>query len=279
MSSDNESSNEEDQDDQSVDSDDINFVSKMASKMSGADNDTEEESDSDNESDSDSSFREDKDIEGDNLKSLSQAMDTDVGFEWDASEKPSKKSKAEESSDDDSDNSSRDSSEDESEDVDVGFKSSHKSRKKAAKRKIEEEEISRRERALADGTADDNPETAADFERLVASSPNSSETWIKYMAFHLSLADIESARSVANRAFDRIEFRQEGEKVSKAVILHFRRGTNAILTSQPFCLSILQKLNVWTALLTLELKFGTDTSLQETVDRACQHNNPKQGLC
>jgi rRNA biogenesis protein RRP5 len=24
------------------------------------------------------------------------------------------------------------------------------------------------------------------------------------------------------------------------------------------------------------LKFGTDTSLQETVDRACQHNNPKQ---
>jgi rRNA biogenesis protein RRP5 len=35
------------------------------------------------------------------------------------------------------------------------------------------------------------------------------------MAFHLSLADIESARSVANRAFDRIEFRQEGEKVSQ----------------------------------------------------------------
>jgi rRNA biogenesis protein RRP5 len=67
---------------------------------------------------------------------------------------------------------------------------------------------------LADGTADENPETAADFERLVASSPISSETWIKYIAFHLSLADIESARSVANRAFDRIEFRQEGEKVS-----------------------------------------------------------------
>jgi hypothetical protein len=37
------------------------------------------------------------------------------------------------------------------------------------------------------------------------------------------------------------------------------------------------KLNVWTALLTLELKFGTDASLQDTVDRACQHNNPKQG--
>jgi rRNA biogenesis protein RRP5 len=66
------------------------------------------------------------------------------------------------------------------------------------------------------------------------------------MAFHLSLADIESARNVAGRAFDRIEFRQEGEK-----------------------------LNVWTALLTLELKYGTDRSLHEAIDRACQQNNPK----
>ena len=175
-------------------------------------------------------------------------MDTNVGFDWDASGKSSTKAKLanDESSDDDSDGSSS-SSDDESDD-DVGFTSSHKSRKKAAARRKEEEEISRREVALADGTADENPETAADFERLVASSPNSSETWIKYMAFHLSLADIESARTVANRAFERIEFRQEGEK-----------------------------LNVWTALLTLELKFGTDASLQETVDRACQHNNPKQG--
>ncbi|KAL7532134.1 hypothetical protein ACHAXR_004461 [Thalassiosira sp. AJA248-18] len=67
------------------------------------------------------------------------------------------------------------------------------------------------------------------------------------MAFHLSLADIDSARTVANRAFERIEFRQEGEK-----------------------------LNVWTALLTLELKYGTNKSLHKTVDRACQQNNPKQ---
>jgi rRNA biogenesis protein RRP5 len=34
------------------------------------------------------------------------------------------------------------------------------------------------------------------------------------MAYHLSLADIDSARNVAKRAFERIEFRQEGEKVS-----------------------------------------------------------------
>jgi len=36
------------------------------------------------------------------------------------------------------------------------------------------------------------------------------------------------------------------------------------------------QLNVWTALLTLELKYGNEKSLQQTVDRACQHNNPKQ---
>lgn len=35
-------------------------------------------------------------------------------------------------------------------------------------------------------------------------------------------------------------------------------------------------MNVWTALLTLELKYGNDKSLQLTIDRACQHNNPKQ---
>ena len=38
------------------------------------------------------------------------------------------------------------------------------------------------------------------------------------MAFHLSLADVDAARTVANRAFDRIEFRQEGEKVGFATL-------------------------------------------------------------
>ena len=132
-------------------------------------------------------------------------------------------------------------------DSEVGAqKTSHKSRKKQAQRRREEDEITRRETALADGTADENPETAADFERLIAGSPNSSELWIKYMAFHLTLADILAAREVANRAFLRIEFRQEKEK-----------------------------LNVWCALLTLELRYGSEATLAETLARACQHNNPK----
>ena len=36
------------------------------------------------------------------------------------------------------------------------------------------------------------------------------------------------------------------------------------------------QLNVWTALLTLELKCGTDKSLHDAIDRASQQNNPKQ---
>jgi rRNA biogenesis protein RRP5 len=66
------------------------------------------------------------------------------------------------------------------------------------------------------------------------------------MAFHLATANIGRAKDVAERAFERISFRQEGER-----------------------------LNVWCAYLTLELKYGSDDGLQKAVDRACQHNNPK----
>ena len=44
------------------------------------------------------------------------------------------------------------------------------------------------------------PETADDFERLLLGSPNSSYLWIKYMAYQLSLADIDAARCVARAA-------------------------------------------------------------------------------
>ena len=223
-----EGGSDEEGDKSEIDSEDEDFASKLAKKMKadgekdGMDVDEESsDSDSDSSGDSDSeSESSDSEDEEDPNNTMNQgqslkAMETDVGFDWgsNAASKPSKTSKLAESSDEDS--SSSDSSDDESddEDADSGFKSSHKARKKAAAKRREEEETSRREAALADGTADETPETSADFERLVASSPNSSEVWIKYMAFHLSLADMDSARNVANRAFERIEFRQEGEKV------------------------------------------------------------------
>lgn len=212
---------EEDSDDDAS-SDDENFVAKMAAKMQAGEDEEDGETESESEDDGDSSGSDsdsddsDEEME-DNDAKAPQAMDTNVGFDWDGIQPKTSNQRGEESS---SDDDSSDSSDDDSDDEDAGFKSSHKARKKAAAKKREEEEISRREAALADGTADQNPETAADFERLVAGNPNSSELWIKYMAFHLSLADIDSARNVANRAFDRIEFRQEGEKVRLSASNH-----------------------------------------------------------
>ncbi len=221
------------------DSDDENYATKLANKMKKLEDESDSEgsnsgSSDEESSDSDGSSHDDSDSDDE----LVEKMDADVGFDWGTT--GTTKSSINE---DESDSSSSDES-DSDEDV---AKTGHKSRKKATAKKLEEKEIAKMEQRLADGTADENPETAADFERVLASDPNSSENWIKFMAYHLSLADIESARAVASRALDKIEFRQEGEK-----------------------------LNVWTALITLESKYGTPKSFNEAIDRASQHNNPKQ---
>lgn len=233
-----------------LDSDDENYVSKLAAKMkdgqdaSGSDdNDVDMEDATDDDTDDDDDDSSDSDGEDDEKPSQT-AMDTDVGFNWGAGTTTTASTRDEDSSDDDDD----DETDDDEDDDDVVKSKSHSSRKKAAARRREEQDIFKRERALADGTADENPETAADFERLLASEPNRSELWIRYMAYHLSLADLESARRIAQRAFDRMDFSQEGEK-----------------------------LNVWTALLTMELKFGnTKDAFEGTLEKACQHNNPKK---
>merc|ERR1711937_1020604 len=217
----------------------------------GNDEDNDEDSsspendgkDSDSESDEGDSTSED---ESDDDKKEVDVLDTNVGFSWGAGALGKNagmtNNENEDDSSDDSDSDSEDDDEAENE-----KSNSRKSRKRQAEKRREEQETSRRETALADGTADDNPETAGDFERLLAGEPNNSELWIRYMAFHLSLADIPSARIVAEKALERIEFRQEKEK-----------------------------LNVWSALLTLEHKFGNDETFKDVIDKACKQNNPKQ---
>jgi rRNA biogenesis protein RRP5 len=230
------------QDDEVLDSDDDDFATKLSMQMEKKDKDGNgADASSDSESESDDSSSDDGSDESEAKEG--HGLDTNVGFDWGGpSTAPSKLARKGSVDEDDEDDSSE-----EEDNEDAVHKSSHKSRRKQAQRRREEQEISRRELALADGTADENPETTGDFERLLAGNPNSSEIWIRYMAFHLTLADIPAARDVAERAFLRIEFRQEREK-----------------------------LNVWCALLTLELKFGSSKSLQDAIDRACQHNNPKQ---
>ncbi|KAL0316910.1 UNVERIFIED_CONTAM: rRNA biogenesis protein RRP5, partial [Sesamum radiatum] len=70
----------------------------------------------------------------------------------------------------------------------------NKRRAKKKAREEREQEIRTAEERLLEK---DIPRNADDFEKLIRSSPNSSFIWIKYMAYMLSLADIEKARSVA----------------------------------------------------------------------------------
>lgn len=237
--------------DDGLDSDDENFTAKLAAQMNDDDSGDESEDDSvskDDGADSDDDGSSSSEDEGDDAKNEEDLLDTNVGFSWDAGALGNRSGgfQTKDNQNDSSDDSDSDSDSDSDDDGNEKSKS-RKSRKRQAKKRLEEQETSRRETALADGTADSNPETAADFERLLSGEPNNSELWIRYMAFHLSLADIPSARKVAEEALQRIEFREEKEK-----------------------------LNVWSALLTLEHKFGNDDTFQGAIDQACKQNNPKQ---
>jgi rRNA biogenesis protein RRP5 len=91
------------------------------------------------------------------------------------------------------------------------------------------------------------PQSASDFERALLASPNSSFLWIQYMSFQLQLHEIEKARSIGRQALDRIAFREEGEK-----------------------------LNVWMALVNLELGFGTPESTDKVLKQAAQYNDARE---
>jgi rRNA biogenesis protein RRP5 len=86
------------------------------------------------------------------------------------------------------------------------------------------------------------PENADDYERLVASKPNQSILWIKYMVFYLQMAEIDKARNVADKALKTIIFNEETER-----------------------------LNVWVALLNLENMYGSQETLEKVMNRATQN--------
>lgn len=90
------------------------------------------------------------------------------------------------------------------------------------------------------------PESVADFERHLLASPNSSFLWIQYMSFQLQLSEIEKAKEVGRRALQAINIREEQEK-----------------------------LNVWIALLNLEITYGTDESVEVLFKEAARYNDSK----
>ncbi|KAI5671713.1 hypothetical protein M9H77_12077 [Catharanthus roseus] len=121
--------------------------------------------------------------------------------------------------------------------------------KKHAKKKAKEDrerEIRVAEQRLLEK---DIPRNADEFEKLVRGSPNSSFVWIKYMAFMLSLADVEKARSIAERALRTINIREESEK-----------------------------LNIWVAYFNLENEYGNppEEAVKKLFHRALQNSDPKE---
>ncbi|KAE8649759.1 rRNA biogenesis protein RRP5 [Cucumis sativus] len=115
--------------------------------------------------------------------------------------------------------------------------------KKKAKEEREMEVRAAEERLLQNNS----PTTVDEFEKLVRSSPNSSFVWIKYMDFFK--ADVEKARSIAERALRTINIREENEK-----------------------------LNVWLAYFNLENEYGNpkEDAVTKIFQRALQCNDPKK---
>ena len=90
------------------------------------------------------------------------------------------------------------------------------------------------------------PQSSADFERLLLSSPNSSFSWIQFMSFQLLLSESEKARETGRRALQTINLREEQER-----------------------------LNVWIALLNLENSYGTEQTLDAVFKEAARANDSK----
>ncbi|KAJ0089046.1 hypothetical protein Patl1_32885 [Pistacia atlantica] len=132
--------------------------------------------------------------------------------------------------------------------IDEADNKDEKNKRRAKKKAKEERELEIRaaeERLLEK----DAPKTPDEFERLVRSSPNSSFVWIKYMAFMLSLADVEKARSIAERALRTINIREENEK-----------------------------LNIWVAYFNLENEYGNppEEAVVKLFQKALQYLDPKK---
>ncbi|KKY24572.1 putative rrna biogenesis protein rrp5 [Diplodia seriata] len=91
------------------------------------------------------------------------------------------------------------------------------------------------------------PQSVADFERLLMGDPNNSTLWMQYMAFQIGLNEVQKAREIGERALKTINIREQEEKM-----------------------------NIWTALLNLEIEQGNDDAVDETFKRACEYCDPEE---
>ncbi|XP_052865194.1 protein RRP5 homolog [Anopheles cruzii] len=140
-----------------------------------------------------------------------------------------------------------DSSSDEGSDEEDEAQKAKASKRLSAKERFEamkqeEERLRKIEEELADPSLD--PHTPDQFDRLVLAQPNNSMIWIRYMVHHMESAELDKARAVARKALKAINFREEAEL-----------------------------LNVWIALLNLEIRYETVESFKEVLQEAIQYND------
>lgn len=104
-----------------------------------------------------------------------------------------------------------------------------------------------RVRAIEQSYADDDviPTTVDQFDRSVMAEPNSSRAWINYMVFHVQATEIDRARAIAQKALKTINFRETQER-----------------------------LNIWVAMMNLELRFGSKDAFEDTLKEALKLNEP-----
>lgn len=77
------------------------------------------------------------------------------------------------------------------------------------RKKAQDDAVRRTELARSEGKA---PTSAVEFERDLMGSPNSSYLWIKYMAFQISLGEVDKARAVAEQALQKINYRYDFQR-------------------------------------------------------------------
>ncbi|KAG5463529.1 MAG: hypothetical protein BJ554DRAFT_6713 [Olpidium bornovanus] len=170
------------------------------------------------------------------------ALEVKAGFRWDGEDDPE---------DEDDDDAASVASAVESDATDGDDESDMDGSRKRKKRQKKKAPTSADlvARAQAESEASDltrAPQVAADHERLLVGSPNSSYLWINYMAFQLHLSEVDKARAVGERALKTINFR-EGQ----------------------------ERMNVWVAMMNLEDRYGDEGTLDAVVKRAAQAADPK----
>eukprot|EP00048_Salpingoeca_helianthica_P008104 m.118546 g.118546 ORF g.118546 m.118546 type:complete len:1861 (+) comp14514_c1_seq1:75-5657(+) len=118
---------------------------------------------------------------------------------------------------------------------------------KRAKKAVKDAEEDRIRAAEQEALRNDAPQTADAFDRALLASPDSSLLWVKYMAFHLQMTELDKARRVAEKALRTISYRQDAERM-----------------------------NVWVARLNLEAAYGTPETTTKVFAEAVAANDALQ---